>query len=366
MDTETANTSNDRSRLLVVDDIQMNRNLMTQQLLRNGYAVETADCGPAALQLIEQQHFDLILLDIRMPEMDGLEVLRRIRENYTSLALPVIMVTAEDLEESIIEALQIGANDYLVKPLNLSVALARIQAQLTVKHLASLKDEVVRFASHDLKKPLMVMLDIAESLNQELHPGEAVPNDANELLDLLIRTGQNMQQVVSGFLDQRELRQEEKEIKQTPLDVNEIVQRSFNTNTNYAERKGINLQQHLADNLPHVSGNEFRLLQVLDNLIGNALKFCPQGAQVEVSTGLDDQGVVIDVKDSGPGLTEDDFSQLFVKNAKLSNKPTGTETSSGVGLAMCKQLITIDNGQIGARNNPGQGVTFWVKLPIAS
>ncbi|NOX75623.1 MAG: ATP-binding protein, partial [Gammaproteobacteria bacterium] len=133
---------------------------------------------------------------------------------------------------------------------------------------------------------------------------------------------------------------------------------------NYAVSKGITLTHHLASSLPNIQANDFRLLQILDNLIGNALKFSPRGATVEVRTSGDVDHIHIEVVDSGPGLREADFLQLFVKHAKLSNQPTGNETSSGMGLALCKQLVKLDNGHIGARNNPHTGATFWIKLPV--
>lgn len=348
--------------LLVVDDVEMNRDLMTVQLKRRGYHITVAEGGPQALAAIAGQRFDLVLLDIRMPDMDGLEVLRRIRQSHSALSLPVIMVTAEDLEESIIEALHIGANDYLVKPLNLPVAVARIEAQLTLSRMAGIKDEVVRFASHDLKKPLLVMQDIAETLQREMAENGTLPADATELLELIVRTGKNMQRVISGFLDQEGLQQDPAAAVRCTLDINDVARRSVNANLDYAARKGIALSHRLTA-LPPVTANDFRLLQVLDNLIGNALKFSANGAATVVRTGAEGADVFVEVADTGPGLAEADFAELFVKHAKLSNRPTGNETSTGLGLAMCKQLVELDGGRIGARNNPAGGATFWVRLP---
>ncbi|NOX75622.1 MAG: response regulator, partial [Gammaproteobacteria bacterium] len=199
--------TDDPAKLLVVDDIEMNRALMTLQLQRHGYHVSVADGGARALERVEAEHFDLILLDIRMPEMDGLDVLRHLRERHSALTLPVIMVTAEDMEESVVEALQIGANDYLVKPLSMPVAVARIETQLTLQRMATIKDDIVRFASHDLKKPLLVIMDIAQTLKQDLQPGEPVSQDNIDILQMLLDSGHNMQRVISGFLDLEALRQ---------------------------------------------------------------------------------------------------------------------------------------------------------------
>ena len=350
--------------LLVVDDLESNRNLMRLQLQRYGYRISLAESGEEALGMIGQQRFDLVLLDIRMPGMDGIEVLRRIRESHSQLSLPIIMVTAEDQEQRLVEALRLGANDYLAKPLRLPVTLARIEAQLSVGRLATIQEEVVRFASHDLKKPLLVMLDIAETMLREQQETGEMPADSSELLDLLVRTGHNMQQVIGGFLDHEALNQPGEEPLRRMLDVNAVAGKTLQANLDYAERKGIELVSELGDDLPRVQANEFRLCQVLDNLIGNALKFSPRDTRTTVRSRADDEFVTVEIEDGGPGLAAEDFDKLFSKGVCLSNRPTGNESSSCIGLAMCKQLITLDHGQIGARNNDGAGATFWIRLPV--
>ncbi len=362
--TEIPSITAHQARLLVVDDIDVNRKLISSQLGRHGYEIILAENGPAALKIIEEQELDLVLLDIRMPGMDGLEVLRRLRKTHSELNLPVIMVTAEAVAEITVEALQLGANDYLVKPIDVGIAVARIETQLNLAHMAAIKDDIVRFASHDLKKPLIVMLDIAQVMRENLQPGQTVREEDLELLDMLLQTGHNMQGLINGFLDQEVLRQNQERENYQPLDINKIALSSVTSNTGYAKRKEIALKHDFKPDIPMVTANEFRLLQILDNLIGNALKFCSEGSTVEVSTGVRDNEVFVKITDNGPGLSENDFPKLFIKHAKLSNQPTGGETSSGVGLALCKQLVKLDKGNIGARNNSGAGATFWISLPI--
>lgn len=359
----TDTTDTDQARLLVVDDIELNRQLISRQLSRLGYEVILAKSGLEALEKVEAGNIDLVLLDIRMPEMDGIEVLRRLRKTHSALNLPVIMVTAEALTEVTVDALQAGANDYLVKPINVTAAVARIESQLNLARMAAIKDDIVHFASHDLKKPLMVMLDIAEVIQAQLQPGQPAPNDNLELLDMLQKTGHNMQKVIAGFLDQKVLRQDNEIRNFKPLDVDDIILKSVAGNTDYAAQKGIQLSYKPSSAIPMVSANQFRLIQILDNLIGNALKFCPKSSIVEVHTKVENNELIVEVIDNGPGLADDDFPRLFTKHARLSNRPTGSETSSGVGLALCKQLIKLDEGNIGARNNPDGGATFWISLP---
>src|SRR5437899_394079 len=119
--------------LLVVDDDEMNRDMLSRRLERQGYNIVIASNGHEALEKVRQQPLDLVLLDVMMPEMDGLEVLTILRETYSVIDLPVIIVTARDQSGDVVAALQLGANDYVTKPLNFPVVLARIQTQLNMK-----------------------------------------------------------------------------------------------------------------------------------------------------------------------------------------------------------------------------------------
>jgi signal transduction histidine kinase len=355
---------NSQYTLLIVDDNEMNRQLMALQFKRAGYNVVLAENGYDALELIEATSFDLVLLDIMMPGISGLETLEEIRKQQTLISLPVIMVTADDLEQSILKALELGANDYLTKPLNVPVALARIKTQLTLKDLAVLKDEFVRFASHDLKKPLIVMMDIASELKKSLTPGATITADIPELVELITRTGENMQQVIGGFLNTGSSAIATPEPKYKKIFLNDIVDKSLQANESYARKKGVKLKKELAKDLPVIEADEFRLSQVLDNLIGNAMKFSPRDTTTIVRTRADDKYVYAEVCDGGPGITQDDMKILFTRYARLSNRPTGGESSSGIGLSMSKQFIELHKGRIGVRNNPESGATFWFSIPI--
>jgi DNA-binding response OmpR family regulator len=119
-----------QGNLLVVDDNEMNRDMLSRRLSRHGHTVVTAENGQKSLELIEQQSFDLILLDIMMPGISGIEVLKTIRKSYSASELPVIMVTAKGDSDDVVTALKLGANDYVIKPLDFPIVLARVQTQL--------------------------------------------------------------------------------------------------------------------------------------------------------------------------------------------------------------------------------------------
>lgn len=158
--------------ILVVDDNEMNRDLLCRRLQRKGYAVATAVDGHQALEFIEQKPFALVLLDIMMPGISGLEVLKTIREQHSLSELPVIMVTAKEQNEEVVKALKLGANDYVPKPIDLPVLLARIDAQMARKQFererAKLLDELRQVAIHDELTGLYNRRHFDQTLNKEL------------------------------------------------------------------------------------------------------------------------------------------------------------------------------------------------------
>jgi len=350
-------------RILVVDDNDLNRRLVMLTFSKLGYEVEGADNGPAALERVTRHDIDLVLLDITMPEMDGIEVLTRMRQQFSMLELPIMMFTADDQEARIVEALSLGANDYLVKPLNAAVAAARIKTQLSIVSLSKLKDEFLRFASHDLKKPMLVIADIIDTVRgmQTQQANRLV--ELQEYLDMIDTTNQRMQDVVHGFLDQNQLQQHASD-KPLQINLNEVIQEVQHVNDVYANKKQTVLSTELAADLPPLKADAFKVRQVLDNMIGNAIKFSPMGAQVLIRSVANGSSVKVEVVDNGPGLTPTDQAKLFKRGVTLSNKPTGGESSTGIGLCLCKELIEAEGGQIGAHANQGQGATFWFSLPV--
>jgi two-component system sensor histidine kinase/response regulator len=355
-----------RYQLLIVDDDQLILELVKVRLGGYNYDVSTAGNGAAALQRIAEKQWDLVLLDITMPGQSGLEVLERIRQEHCLLSLPIIMMTSHDSPSQIVEALEIGANDYLIKPLDFDVAKARIRTQITCKELAATKDEFLSIASHDLKKPLMLMEDIAGGLHDHLVSGSADIEQARQDVEYLMRTAHHMGNVVEGFLNQEAIKSGAIALEKCRVRPGDIVEKVVQNNSVYAQSKGISVQSSCPTNMPETEVDVEKIEGVVDNLVGNAIKFSPANTKVQVCTRTDGEHVYIEVVDAGPGLSDSDLSKLFTKYARLSNKPTGRESSSGIGLSICRFMIEQHGGRIGAKNNADVGATFWLSLPIVT
>lgn len=160
-------------KLLVVDDNEMNRDMLGRRLSRRGHSVLTAENGQQALDVIGQESIDVVLLDIMMPGISGIDVLRTVRETYTASDLPVIMATAKSESEDVVEALKLGANDYVTKPLNFPVVLARVATQLSLKKA----QDALRSAHDRMKKDL----DAAARVQQSLLPWNLPETDSVDI-----------------------------------------------------------------------------------------------------------------------------------------------------------------------------------------
>jgi len=350
--------------ILVVDDNEMNRDMLSRRLVSRGHIVDQAVDGHQALKMIYNNKYDLILLDVMMPEISGLEVLQEIRQHSSLAELPVIMVTAKDQSEDIIEALKPGANDYVTKPIDWPVVSARVQTQIRLRKLTQTKDEFIRIASHDLKNPLTCILGFSSIIEYNLNEGIPINDDMTACIPKIKKSAILMQKIITDFLDFQAMEDGYLKLVIAPMDINEAVRLVVEQSEEYAGNKKISLHLELESDLPAVNADKTRISQVLENLVGNAIKFGSNGDQVTIHTYSRDGAVFVEVKDTGPGLSAEDMSKLFVKYARLSNKPTSGEKSSGLGLSICKELIEKHGGEIGAHNNPTRGATFWFQVPL--
>ena len=163
--------ANPNPRLLIVDDISDNRTILTRRFQRRGFEVVEADSGYVAIELIGRESFDLVLLDVMMPGIDGIETLKRIRSQKSASALPVIMVTAKSESENVVDALELGANDYVTKPVDFAVAFARVNTQISRKraeHQVALANEELRKANEDLERRVEERTSRLVDANQRL------------------------------------------------------------------------------------------------------------------------------------------------------------------------------------------------------
>lgn len=352
--------------ILIVDDTPANISVLVDALAGTGHQLLVAEDGEDALEQTTHGLPDLILLDVMMPGIDGYETCRRLKARAETRDIPVIFMTALHDTAEKVKAFDAGAVDYITKPIQHEEALARIQAHLTLRRLRreleqelALRERFMRIAAHDLRNPLCLILMSGEMARRK---GAAGP--LAEYLGNIDSSARQMRRIIDTFLSgQRPASETRSPAGRT--DLNLIAAAVVAQNEPAAERKRITVEVAPADGLPSVQGDPGYAYQALTNYLSNAIKFLPLGGCVTVRTSAGEMHVRCAVADNGPGVPTAERGRLFTEHAKLSNRPTGGEESTGLGLSIVKQLIESDGGRVGADFPAEGGAVFWFELPIA-
>ncbi|MBF0369692.1 MAG: hybrid sensor histidine kinase/response regulator [Magnetococcales bacterium] len=353
-------------RILIVDDEKTNIDILVE-LLSDRYKTVVAKNGAQALKRANSDKPpNLILLDIMMPGMDGFEVCERLKQEPTTADIPIIFITGKSGVENETRALQAGGVDFIRKPFNPDVVLARIRNHLIFErqknHLTELnqiKNRFLGMAAHDLRNPLNAICGLSELL-LELDLAES---DRNRYLQTIHRVGQQMLGTINDLLDVSVIESGHFDLSPTPEDLRELARDRIDLIGFAAEKKNITLQARLQAT-PIIPFDYDRLAQVIDNLLSNAIKFSPPGSEVTILVGESQGRLFFRVMDQGPGIDEAERDKLFGTFQKLTARPTGNEKSTGLGLAIVKKIIDAHQGEIQVESQPGKGSTFSVYLTL--
>jgi signal transduction histidine kinase len=237
------------------------------------------------------------------------------------------------------------------------------RAYIRVRELAKQKDEFLRVASHDLKNPLQAIRGATDLLGLFTEQEHSSP-EMREFVAMIHDRADAMQRIIEDFVDCQAMEDGQLRLTVTSVDLTGVAREVVAAHALSAQAKEISLTLAVVGSVPAARVDRARLSQVLENLVGNAIKFSPRGAQVVVRLSAVAERIRIEVTDTGPGLAEADMPQLFTRYGRLSAQPTGGEISTGLGLAICRQLVEAHVGQIGAGNNEGPGATFWLEVPV--
>lgn len=359
-------------RVLVVDDEPRNRELLRDVLEAHGFEVSEAADGMEALALVDATTPDVVLLDVAMPGMDGLTVCRRLKEQPATAAIPVIMVTAHADRRDRLDGIRAGANDYVTKPVDVTdlslrvgnaVALKRLHGEVAdqlhrLQELERLRDALTHMVIHDLRSPLsgiMLALDLIGMTAGG--PGSSVSED----VALAQRSARAMSEMIAGLLDISRLESGEMPLERSRVSLAEVAAEAKALAAGVGDGAVVRVE---APSAPVVADADRDVIRrVLTNLVGNALKFTPEGGHVRVAVSGDAGEARVEVVDHGPGIAPEYHGMIFEKFGQVRDRKARLGT--GLGLAFCKLAVEAHGGQIGVRSEVGRGSTFWVTLPRA-
>lgn len=364
-------------RVLIVDDVPTNIQLVASILSVEAYDLAFANSGKDALGQISETDFDLILLDIMMPELDGLAVAEQLKSNPLTVRIPIIFLTAKSDTESIVQGFEVGAADYLTKPFSPSELKSRVKTHLALKmhedalnlknqqlaEAVKTKNRILSIASHDLRNPLSSILGFAQLL--ALYPTVKEDPESLEMVDYISRAAGRMETLITELLDTAALEMGRIDLKTKQCSPHQVLCSSIQEHQRQAEKKQQQLQiKNSAQE--NCNADPKRLKQVFENLLSNAIKYSPTGSLIEINSYIQENNWCVDIKDQGPGFSEDDLKNLYGFFQRLSARPTAGESSTGVGLAIVKQVVELHGGTVQLKTNTSTGSTFCVSLPLGN
>ncbi len=363
--------------LLVVDDLPDNSFLIQAILAEEGYQIDVEDNGKSALARIEQTPPDLVLLDVMMPEMDGYEVTRQIRQNHDLPFIPILLITAYD-QPSLVKGLDLGADDFVRKPVEVDELLARVRSLLRLKHsiderdqMAKQREDFVSRLAHDLRTPL-VAADRMMNLFLDGALGELSPT-MKEATTTLTRSNQNLLEMVNTLLQVYRYEARRQTLNIQTVDLKGLVQDVVQELKPLVGQKGLALNLDLTADLPPLQGDRVELRRVLTNLLGNAIKFTDKGwIRVRLTQTISHKHtsgkhkqptdwVVLEVEDTGSGISPEDQALLFNRFQQGHHHRVG----SGLGLYLSRYIVEAHQGVIIVTSELGQGSCFTVRLPVS-
>ena len=363
---------NRKPTILVVDDQERNVQLVGTLLQLFNYEIVPAISGEQALKRIAARLPDLILLDVLMPGMSGLEACRQIKATPGCEDIPIIFLSAADDKNLVVEGLESGGVDYVAKPFNKAELLSRVNTHIALKEtrdqlklLAADKDELLGMLAHDLKNHLSGMQLSAQLLRDR---ASAVLDDkSRQLVENMADSTTKLLSFVKELLANASV---EHALMTQPQRIN-LVDHATMAVRRYREaaaQKQILINLHEPGHEVEASADPEGLGRILDNLISNAVKFSPPGERVTVTVeaNLDEGTTFVEIRDGGPGIPQADREKLFRRYARLTARPTAGEPSTGLGLSIAKRLAEMMKGDLVCESPGAGGAVFRLRLPASA
>ncbi len=363
-----------KDKILVVDDMAINLELIKNVLeLEGNFSLVTVSDGKSAILKAKTNYFDLILLDIMMPEMDGYEVCKILKSYPTTKNIPIIFLTALNNPKNIKKAFQYGAVDYISKPFSVEELTARVHLHISLKRAteelikakrdaetaAEAKAIFLANMSHELRTPMNGIIGMVDILKRtELTEAQ------HEYLNIIESSGENLLTIINDILDLSKIEAGHMELESIIFPLKDELRRVKNIMQIIADKKKLPIILNISKDVPaYVKGDPVRLKQIIINLVNNAIKFTEKGS-ITVSVENQDTKdgkvqLLFKINDTGIGISPEGQKKLFQSFSQVDKSTTRKYGGTGLGLMISRNLAQMMGGEIGVESVESVGSTFW-------
>lgn len=363
-------------KILIVDDVMSNVLLLKVLLTNEKFAIATASNGRQALEQVEKENPDLVLLDVMMPDMSGFEVAQHLKSNPNTADIPIIFLTALNSTADIVKGFQVGANDFISKPFNKEELIIRVTHQISLVAAKRLilskteelqrtiagRDKLYSVIAHDLRSPMGSIKMVLNMLILNL-PSEKIGAEMYELLTMANQTTEDVFSLLDNLLKWTKSQIGKLNVVYQDVDLVEVTDGVIEIFSMVASLKKIRIREMKPEKMM-VNADIDMLKTVVRNLLSNAIKFSKENSEVLVKMEEVDGMAVVSVQDYGCGISEEGQKKLLHTDTHFSTFGTNNEEGSGLGLLLCKDFVVENGGKLWFTSKEGEGSIFSFSIPV--
>ena len=363
-------------KILIVDDVMSNVLLLKVLLTNEKFAIATASNGRQALEQVEKENPDLVLLDVMMPDMSGFEVAQHLKSNPNTADIPIIFLTALNSTADIVKGFQVGANDFISKPFNKEELIIRVTHQISLVAAKRLilskteelqrtiagRDKLYSVIAHDLRSPMGSIKMVLNMLILNL-PSEKIGAEMYELLTMANQTTEDVFSLLDNLLKWTKSQIGKLNVVYQDVDLVEVTDGVIEIFSMVASLKKIRIREMKPEKM--MANADIDMLKtVVRNLLSNAIKFSKENSEVLVKMEEVDGMAVVSVQDYGCGISEEGQKKLLHTDTHFSTFGTNNEEGSGLGLLLCKDFVVKNGGKLWFTSKEGEGSIFSFSIPV--